>query len=361
MKVVHVETGRHLYGGGQQVLWLIDGLNRNGIHNVLVCASDSALATAADDAGINVVNLSCRGDLDVAFVPKLRAVLRDQKPDLVHCHSRRGADFFGGRAARANGIPAVVSRRVDNREPGWLARLRYRPYRKIVAISDAIGEVLNNSGVENSRIAVIRSAVDASYYDEPPDSVAFRQEFGLRPGDPVLFCVAQLIERKGQRFLLEAMSKLLRRFPRLQLLLFGKGPLEAELRSLAGSLGLANAVQFAGFREDLDDYLACADLLVHPALAEGLGVAALKAAAAAVPVVAFAAGGLREAVLHNETGLLVPPRDVAALVAGITELLDDSERRRQFGANGRARMQKEFSIEAMVASHIDLYRSIRND
>ncbi|MEQ8207194.1 MAG: glycosyltransferase family 4 protein [Woeseia sp.] len=361
MKVVHVETGRHLYGGGQQVLWLIDGLNRNGIHNVLVCASDSALAVAADDAGINVVNLSCRGDLDVAFVRRLRAVLREQKPDLVHCHSRRGADFLGGRAARANGIPAVVSRRVDNREPGWLAGLRYRPYQKIVAISEAIAEVLRGAGITDNRLTVIRSAVDASYYDEPADDAAFRQEFDLRSGDPVLFCVAQLIERKGHRCLLKAMSKLLPRYPRLQLILFGKGPLEAELRSLAGSLGLANAVQFAGFREDLDDYLACADLLVHPALAEGLGVAALKAAAAGVPVVAFAAGGLREAVVHNETGLLLPTGDVAALAAGITELLDDSERRRQFGTNGRARMQKEFSIEAMVASHIDLYRSILND
>lgn len=361
MKIVHVETGRHLYGGGQQVLWLIDGLNQSGIHNVLVCASDSALAEAADDAGIEVVNLCCRGDLDFGFVSRLRAVLRDQQPDLVHCHSRRGADFFGGRAARANGIPAVLSRRVDNREPGWLARLRYRPYRKIVAISETIAEVLRATGVQHSRLTVIRSAVAANDFDEPPDRVAFRQAFALQAGDPVLFCVAQFIERKGHRFLLEAMGELLPRYPRLRLILFGRGPLEAELRSLAADAGLDHAVQFAGFREDLDDYLSCADLLVHPALAEGLGVAALKAAAAGVPVVAFAAGGLREAVVHDETGLLLPPGDVAALAAGIAALLDDSERRRQLGQNGRARMHKEFSIETMVASHIDLYRSILND
>lgn len=361
MKVVHVETGRHLYGGGQQVLWLIDGLNRRNTRNVLVCASDSALANAADDAGIDVVNLSCSGDLDLRFGHRLRAVLRDQQPDLVHCHSRRGADFFGGRAARRAAVPAVVSRRVDNREPGWLARLRFRPYRKIIAISGAIATVLRSAGLDDDRLTVIRSAVDAGSYDEPADDAAFRREFGLKPRESVLFCVAQFIGRKGHRYLLEAMSELQPRYPQLRLILFGQGPLESELRSLATNLGLGGIVQFAGYREDLDNYLGCADILVHPALAEGLGVVTLKAAAAAVPVIAFAAGGLCEAVVHNETGLLLPPRDVPALAAGIASLLDDAEQRRQLGANGRLRMQREFSVDSMVTEHLALYRSILDD
>ena len=361
MKVVHVETGRHLYGGGQQVLWLIEGLNRRNTRNVLVCASGSTLAHAADDAGIEVINLSCRGDLDLGFARRLRAALHDQQPDLVHCHSRRGADFLGGLAARRAGVPAVVSRRVDNREPGWLARLRFRPYTKIIAISGAIASVLRAAGLDDDRLTVIRSAVDASRFDAPPDFAAFRREFGLQPGDSVLFCVAQFIDRKGHRYLLEVMSKLLPRYPRLRLILFGQGPLEAELRSLATNLGLGGTLRFAGYREDLDSYLGCADVLVHPALAEGLGVVALKAAAAAVPVIAFAAGGLCEAVAHNETGLLLPPRDVSALATGIASLLDDEGRRRQLGVQGRLRMQREFSVDTMVTQHLALYRSILND
>jgi glycosyltransferase involved in cell wall biosynthesis len=361
MNIVHVETGRHLYGGGQQVLWLLDGLNRRGIQNLLVCAEGSALADAADDAGIEVQSLDCRGDLDLRFAHRLRALLEARKPDLVHCHSRRGADTLGGRAARRAGIPAVVSRRVDNREAGWLARWRFRPYRKVIAISETIAGVLQDAGIDGKRLQVIRSAVDAAYYAESPDSAAFRHDFGLGAGQPVLFCVAQFIDRKGHRYLLEAAAELLPRYPDLRVLLFGRGPLEAELRQLATNLGLGGVVQFAGFREDLDDYLGCADLLVHPALEEGLGVAALKAAAAGVPVIAFAAGGLREAVVHEQTGLLVPPRDVPALAAGIAALLDDDARRRQFGANGRTRMQREFSVDKMVEQHLDLYRSILND
>lgn len=361
MKVLHVETGRHLYGGAQQVLWLMDGLNRAGCESVLVCTEGSALQHAASERGIALRPLPCAGDLDLRFARRLTAVIKELQPDLLHSHSRRGADTWGGRAAARAGVPAVVSRRVDNHEAGWLARWRYRPYRKIVAISETIAEVLRDDGVDPQQITVIRSAVDAQRFAADPDCQALRQKFDIADGDTVLFCVAQFIPRKGHRFLLEAMAQLKPRYPNLRLLLFGQGPLEAELRALATNLGLGGAVQFAGFEPDLDNFLGCADLLVHPALTEGLGVAALKAAAAAVPVVAFNAGGLREAVVHEQTGLLLPPGETDALASGITALLDDAPRRRQLGAAGQARMQKEFTVAAMVDAHLALYGNLLND
>ena len=361
MKVLHVETGRHLYGGPQQVLWLIDGLKRHGIESVLVGSSGSAVAAVAQRRGIRTIAIRCGGDLDLLFCWRLYSLLKTEQPDLVHCHSRRGADWLGGRAARAAGIPALVSRRVDNREAAWRARLRYRPYQRIVAISDTIAGVLRDDGVESGRIETIRSAVDATVYAQPPDKQRFLQLFELQEGTRTLFCVGQLIPRKGHRFLLEALAKLQPRYPDIRLVLFGQGPTEAQLRLQVTQLGLDNVVHFAGFRDDLDSYLGCAQMLVHPALEEGLGVAALKAAAAGVAVVAFAAGGLREAVVHGETGLLVPPRDVDALASAIAELLDDPDRCRQFGENGKRRMHAEFTTDRMVEAHVQLYRTLIDD
>lgn len=361
MKVLHVETGRNLYGGAQQVLWLIDGLAKHGVRSVLVCSKGSAISQIAQEQGLRIIAIPCAGDLDLRFGWRLKGLIEQEQPDLVHCHSRRGADLLGGRAARHAGVPAVVSRRVDNHEPARLAQLRYRPYRKIIAISEAIAEVLRADGVAAERITVIRSAVDAARFAGPPDTRRFDELLGDTAGKRFIFCVAQLIPRKGHRFLLEAMVKLSTRYPDLRLLLYGRGPGEMELRSLAKQLDLRDRVRFAGFRNDLDRYLGCAELLVHPATEEGLGVAALKAAAAGVPVVAFAAGGLREAVADGETGLLVPPGDVDALTAAIARLLDDAPLRRQFGERGRQRMQSEFSIAGMVAAHLTLYRTILND
>ena len=205
---------------------------------------------------------------------------------------------------------------------------------------------------------MIRSAVDADAFAARPDCAAFRDAYGI-PGEALVIAAAgQLIPRKGHRYLLQAVSELRRGGTPVRVVLFGEGYLANQLRAQVQALGLGDTVQFAGFREDLDEWLGCFDVLVHPALAEGLGVVTLKAAAAGVPVVGFAAGGLPEAVVHGETGLLVPPGDAAALRDALEGLIDDPERRRALGAAGRKRMQNEFSVATMADRHIALYGSV---
>jgi glycosyltransferase involved in cell wall biosynthesis len=135
-------------------------------------------------------------------------------------------------------------------------------------------------------------------------------------------------------------------------LIFGQGPLEAELRADVAARGLAGAVRFTGFRHDLPRWLGGLDMLVHPADMEGLGVSLLQASAAGVPVVTSRAGGLPEAVQDGVTGILCPPGDVAALAAAIDRLAGDPALRRQYGAAGRARILAEFSIDAMVDGNL---------
>jgi len=358
MKILHVETGRHLYGGPQQVIYLMTALREHGHDGTLVCPPGSGIDTAAREQGVPVRGLFCAGDLDLPFAYRLAQYIGDSKPDIVHCHSRRGADMLGGLAASFADVPAVVSRRVDNTEMRLIAALRYRPFKKVIAISDAIAEVLRDRGVEDERIEVIRSAVDADRFANKPDCTGFRQEFGLPDDALVIAAAGQLIPRKGHRYLLEVVAKLRQSQPSLRLMIFGEGYLGNQLRAQTETLGIEDVVTFAGFREDLDDFMSCFDLFVHPALAEGLGVATLKAQAAGVAVIGFAAGGLPEAVEHEKTGLLVPPEDVAALQTAIRTLIEDDELRGRYGDAGQKRMQNEFSIATMAARHVELYESI---
>jgi glycosyltransferase involved in cell wall biosynthesis len=358
MKILHVETGRHFLGGPQQVIYLIDALNQRGIENVLVCPPDSGIDTMARQHGIRVQNLFCAGDLDLPFAYRLTQFIRDEQPDLVHCHSRRGADVLGGLAASFADVPAVVSRRVDNTELRLVAGLRYRPFRKVIAISDAIAAVLRDRGIEDFRLEVIRSAVDTEAFSRPSDCAPMRREFDLDEDAIAIAAAGQLIPRKGHRHLLQAMSALLPTQPKVRLVIFGEGYLNNQLRAQAAALGLGDTVQFAGYREDLDEFLGCFDLFVHPASAEGLGIAVLKASAAGLAVVACNAGGLPEAVADGETGLLVPPDDADALQQAIRTLLDDEPLRNRLGAAGRKRMQNEFSIATMAARHVALYESL---
>ena len=359
MKILHVETGRHFLGGPQQVVYLINALRERGHDNILVCPPGSGIDTVAREQDIRVQNLFCAGDLDLPFAYRLTQFIREERPDLVHCHSRRGADILGGAAANFADVPAVVSRRVDNAELRLLAGLRYRPFRKVIAISEAIAAVLRDHGIDAGRIEVIRSAVDADAFRQVPDCEPFFEELGIPRDAFTIAAAGQLIPRKGHGFLLQAVSELRLTHPGFRLVIFGEGYLGNQLRAQAASLDLGDVVQFAGYRDDLDRFIGCFDLFVHPSSAEGLGVAALKAAAAGLAVVGCDAGGMRESVVDGKTGILVEPENADALRAAIARLMDDDALRSTMGAAGRERMQNEFSIATMADRHIALYESLR--
>ncbi|MGH8497146.1 MAG: glycosyltransferase family 4 protein [Gammaproteobacteria bacterium] len=358
MKIVHLETGRHLYGGARQVLYLLEGLRAAGVTNVLVCAEDSAIGNASPAAD-RIVAMPMRGDLDIAFAVRFRRLLEAEQPDIVHLHSRRGADVLGALAARAARCKVVLSRRVDNPEPRPFVPLKYGLYDRVIAISEAIRGVLRECGVPERKLACVRSAIEPATF--AGDRGRLRAELGIDAQRPVLGVAAQLIGRKGHDVLLEALPVLCRRHPGLITVFFGKGPLEKQLRSQARTLGLGDAVVFAGFRDDLNALLPGLDVLAHPAHAEGLGVILLQAAAAGVPVVASAVGGIPEAVRDGETGLLVPPGKTQALIRAVDRLLADPALAREMGRRGRDFVAAEFSTERMVAGNLAVYRELVNN
>jgi len=358
LKVLHVEAGRHLYGGARQVLYLLEGLARDGVSNLLVCPAGSAIAKAAQDHCERVQAIPMGGDLDIGLILRLRRLIRSEGPDLVHIHSRRGADLLGGIAARLAGVPAILSRRVDNPESRLAVRLKYPLYARVITISQGIRQVLLAAGLPPEQVVCVRSAVNAGPYAGGCDGDWFRREFGIERGTRTLAVVAQLIDRKGHRYLLDALPGILARHPELRVLLFGRGPLEGELREQIGRLGLAAKVRLAGFRSDLERILPCLDLLVHPATLEGLGVSLLQAAAAGLPIVAARAGGIPEVVRDRDNGLLVPPGDSQALGEAVLWLLDHPDEARALGARGRALVEREFSVRAMVAGNLRVYREV---
>lgn len=366
LRVLHVEAGQHLYGGALQVLFLMRGLRQRGVECVLACTPDSAIGRQARADGLSVQPLAIGGDADIGLLWRLRALVGQLRPDVLHLHSRRGADSWGLLAGRLAGVPTVLSRRVDNPEPRWLARLKYRLPQRVVAISQGIRQVLLAEGVPPQQVDCVPSAVDTARWQPLAEAERAQRrrtlcaEFEL-PADALLVgMAAQFIERKGHATLLDALPEVLQAQPGTRVLLFGQGPLRAPIAErVQADARLRAAVRLPGFRDDLESLLPALDLMVHPASMEGLGVALLQAAACGLPLVAGRAGGIPEIVRPGLNGELIEPGDVGALSQRMRTLLDDPLLRQRYGAAARQWVQAHFSIESMVEGNLRVYQQLR--
>lgn len=360
-RTLHMELGRRRLGGTMQVYYLTRELHRAGAECLLVTPAGSPLHQLASADGVPCAPIRYAGDVDALSVITLWRLIRRFKPDIVHIHSRRGADIWGALAARiAGNCKVILARRVDDPiAPGPLNRLRYGALcDRVVAVSQGIVKALVAGGVPLGKIRQVYSAIEADKYqsDEAPE--VMRAELGLPAQGPVLGVIAQLIPRKGHRFLIDALPLIQSKHPATSLLFLGVGESEADLRRQVEELGLGESVVFAGYRDDVGRVLRAMTVLVHPATMEGFANVAMQAQAAQIPVVTADVGGMPESVAHGETGLVVPPQDPKALAEAITTLLDDPVMRARMGAAGKARVESRFTVTAMVTRTIEIYREL---
>ena len=355
LRVAHIELGDHLYGGAQQVLYLLTALPQKEVDSLLICPRNSAVGQGARRLGIEVEEIDYHGDLDWRAVSRIRRILVRHRVGLVHVHSRRGADIWGGLAARKLRLPCILSRRVDHHERRWAVALKYRFYDQVIAISEGIRHVMMSDGVPAEAVTCVRSAVDWERFQQPADRSALALRFGLPDHAIVIGIAAQLIPRKGHDVLLDAMTALVARWPDLHLLVMGKGPLESVLKEQIRDRDLEHHIHCVGFLSDLESVLPSLAFLVHPARTEGLGVVLLQAASAGIAVIASDAGGMPEAVTDGETGVLIPSGDAKALEMAMEQLLSAPSQAAALGEAGRARMLREFSIPVMAQGNWGVY------
>jgi len=191
------------------------------------------------------------------------------------------------------------------------------------------------------------------------DALRGRQSLGLDENALLVLCVAQLAPYKGHRYLLEAMPRVLEKFPHVVLALAGEGPLAGQLADLAKELGVTESVRFLGYRHDVPDLLHACDLFALVSPDEGLGTSVQDAMFAEKPVLGANAGGIPEMLgeMDDEpnVGWLVPPRDAPAIAEAMLESLGSEQLRRHYGVAGRRRAQRSFTADHMVRGMQGVY------
>lgn len=355
IRVLHIELGRHLYGGAKQVVYLLNTLDTDMTSNILVCPEDSDIAKL-NLANCNTVPIPYSGDLDISFPFRLKRLIAKHQPHIVHIHSRRGADVWGGLISSLCRVPAICTRRVDNPE-GKMARIKYQYYDAIISISDGVQRVISphcNKQIQR----VIHSAVDTSDFHHQPDRTWFNEEFSVPHGHNVIASFAQLIPRKGQADIILAMKGVLETFPNVVCLLFGKGKMENHYQELIDKHNLSNCVRLCGFTEDVPKILPNIDILVHPAYAEGLGIILLQAGACSKPIISCPVGGIPEIITHEKTGYMIEPGNVSQLEKAVLHLLEQPRERKKLGLALNEHVNAHFALRTMAAQYETLYQQL---
>jgi glycosyltransferase involved in cell wall biosynthesis len=300
----------------------------------------------------------------LALQTQLARDIVQRRIQIVHAYNFYG-NVFAIPPARLAAAPVIIAS-IRDRGP-YLSPMQLRVQRlvcrvatRVVVNADAVRDWLVDQGYDPSRIVVIPNGVDLSRFDAPVDPDAIRREFGLVPGTPLVTVVSRLVHLKGIEQFLEAASMLAPRFPAAHFLVVGEAALGdhqylKKLEQLAGRLGIATRVHFAGLRMDVPALLASSTVSVMPSLNEALSNVLLESMAAGAPTVATRVGGTPEAVTDGATGLLVPPGDAAAMAAAIGRLLLEPGIAAALGRAGRLAVASRFSLGRMVEATERLY------
>lgn len=309
-------------------------------------------------------------------VRRLCRHLRSQPYDVVHTWLY-DADVCGRVAARLCGVPVIASYLQNSfwepevlqlsGIPGWKSgALRHLDAwtarfsgSRFVACSDFVRRSAARAlGLRADRMEVVYNSIDPGEFVPEPSAALdpLREELGVADAHPLLICVSRFNPPKGHRVLLDAVAQIAPRYPRLRLLLAGRGPDEAMLQQRTSELGLEKHVQFLGHRPDVRRLLQLSDAFVFPSLcAEGLPLALIEAMAASLPCVAWQVEPNPEVVEEGASGFLAPLRDVEQFAAGICALADNPARARAMGARGRAIVETKFNIRKAAVQLEDYY------
>lgn len=360
MSLFQLDAGKEWRGGQRQAFFLSQELKRKGIPSTLYAQPESPLLNKARQAQLPVVPLKIRSELDLRSAMLLAAAMKRRKCRLVHFHDAHSL-AVGSVAASLAKVPLrIISRRVDfPLQNNFLSRKKYtKDIDLIIAISQGVKRALVKSGIDGSRIKVVPSGIDYTPFEEAASSDYLRRELSFSTDDFLVGIVAHLADHKGHKYLIEASRILRDKAPRIKIIIVGDGPLQLELNRQVKEIQVEDMVFFLGFREDIPQILASLDLFVLSSKLEGMGTSIMDAMACRLPVVATNVGGIPEVVVHEKTGLLVPPKRPAALAEAILRLYENRELAERLGSKGYEVVHSKFSAEAMAAKIITIYERL---
>jgi glycosyltransferase involved in cell wall biosynthesis len=328
-------------------------LARRGHDVTVVCIPNSWLARhLKQDGQVRVVESDLhRWPLDE--LRRIAGIFHQHECDVIHTHNSR-AHFFGVLLRYLHRLPCIATAHQNHFQLHWAlndfviansaATLRYQRRRNMVLRRRS---QLVHYPIDTERFARVTRA----------QAEAVRGELGLSPEHQAIGIVGNVETRKGHHYLIRALPRLLAAHPNARMVVIGseRPQYHQQLLTEIASVGVGHAVIWAGYRTDIPAVMHALDVCVCAATEEAFGLTAAEALAAGTPVVATKVGGLPESCLHEQTGLLVSPRDPSGLADALIRMLSHPEMRTRMAEAGVRHVEQHFSVEAHYSALEECY------
>ena len=356
-----MEKQRSFSGQVNRALCVALGCRKKGADISFVCQPGSIISKKAKDAGIDVIELKMNGKGFYASIFKLAGYLKKENVDIIHAHGARDHLMACIAACLIRNIKIIRTK--HNMVPlksGFFSRIIYVFFTsRLIAVSNAVKNVLINDGISPDHIDVVYSGIDFEQFKPMKKSEKIIKEFQLDKNDIVAGTVCRLHESKGIKTFLKAAQKVCSLNPAVKFILAGNGAEKWENTKICTNL--KNRIIFTGFRTDIPEILSVMDIFILPTLREAFGLSLVEAMSVEKAVIASDVGGIAEIAGRDKTcGILIPPENMGKMADAILELVNEPEKRELMGKAARKRVVARLSVDNMIDGVFKIYTSLLN-
>ena len=331
---------------------------KRGHRVTIATGAECWIAGEARRLGIPVEICPMRGKADIRAIRALIKFCRRENVDILHTHS--GIDsWIGGIAAKFAGVPAVRTRHL-------FLPLKYNPinfvhylFARFFALGETMRTMLvKECGFPADKVINIPTGIDFASFVSRFSRHEMRSTLQIDDDAFVVLTVAVIRGVKRHDVALRAFKILLATFPNSRYLIAGEGPMRSDMERLASELGIDDAVRFLGHRTDVADLIRAADVMLLTSRSEAQSQALTQSIGLGLPAVATAVGGVPEVILHEKTGLLVPPDDPERTASALLRIAQNPAFAATLSAQGKMHAQQHYSLEVMLDRSEAVYRQL---
>lgn len=358
-KVLHIFSSYTIGGAEKMTVAIARDLNNlsTDFESLVGAPKDSYIYQQSLKENLKVYDFICRGSFTPTGVFRLFNIIKKEKIDILHIH--QGKLYWTGLLMKLffKKLKVVLHRRQDTRHK-WYARLHYKFADMTLTVSKMVlNNLIKYEHAPEKKLKVLYNGFDFETFAKDTNCTDLTEQYNLKDKF-VIGTVGAIVslDAKGQKYLIEAVSELRKKYNNLAVLIVGSGPGKTDLENYAKQFNVDDIVYFAGQQSNVAKYINAMDIFCLLSCGtEGFGNVNVEAQYLAKPVITTNIGGIPETVIKDKTAIIIPPRNVDELIVALTKLIENKDYATNMGKEGKIFVEQTFTTQVMINNLTKIY------